>query len=75
MTQQTIQKNLCCPFGMGCIAIAAFLRKGEALEPIQQINSGSRQHPVLREMNMWINETRQQKLFTMVMAGQQFVGR
>ena len=55
--------------GIGRIGIARLFRKGEAVEPVEQILSRRREHAVLREMDMGIDEARHDQAIAIIIDG------
>ena len=56
--EQPRQEELCGRTGIFAIGVAAFLREGEAGEPVEQVPSRCGEHAVLREVDMGIDEAR-----------------
>ena len=56
MLEQPVEKNLCRPRPIGPIGIAGLLGKGEAGQPVEKIAPRRRQHPVLGEMDVGVDQ-------------------
>ena len=60
-------------FGGRChiaaIPVAAFFREGEAVEPVEQVFSGCREHTVLREMDMGVDQAWHDEHVTVIIEG------
>ncbi len=59
MRDQAIEERLRCGPRIIAIAITRLFRKGEAVQPVEQILSRCGKHAILREMDMGIDEARQ----------------
>ena len=66
VTQQFVEKCLCSGFRNSALAVTLLLDEGIAVEPVEQILSVSRQHTVLGEMQMGVDEARQNKLAAII---------
>ena len=65
--EQTIEENSCCRLRIGLVAVSALFRKGEAHEPVEQVLAGRGKHPVLREVDVGIDEARHDDHVAIVM--------
>ena len=55
--------------GIGRIDILALLRKRETIEPVEQVLSRRGEHPVLRKMDMRVDEARQHQAVAIIIDG------
>ena len=78
MANRRSRKNPAARLGIESVRITRFLGEGEAVQPVEQIAARCGEHPVLREMNMGIDEARHDQAIAIIIdrdAGDRSRGR
>ena len=68
MAHELVEEALRRSRGMALVGVSRFLGEGEALEPFEQVMRGRRQHAVLREVNVRVDQSRQNDLAVIALA-------
>ena len=68
VAHQLVEKALGGRHGMALVGVSRLFGEGEAIEPFEQVVRGRRQHAVLREVNVRIDQSRQDDLALIALA-------